>query len=319
MNDKNPFKFLDSYTKEDRDIYFGREKETEELYSKIRKSRLTLLYGLSGTGKTSLVQCGLANKFSDSDWFELYVRRSDNIMKSIRTAIDDHSETLIHPKTELSEALKIFYLDYFRPVYLLFDQFEELFISGSKEEQETFMSFIAEILMREDLNVKIILVMREEYFTHLDKFEDKIPDIFNSRMRLERMSNDTLMHVVENISKKGGISIDNKTVVLQQIIDNIANENQQVELPYLQVYLDKLNNLVEKSKDKALDINTVNKLGKLEDVLGDFLEEQVSEIEKDIKDKEMVWGILKMLITSEGTKQPVSLNDLISEYEKIKK
>ena len=32
---KSPFKFLDSYTKEDRDIFFGREAEVEELYQKV--------------------------------------------------------------------------------------------------------------------------------------------------------------------------------------------------------------------------------------------------------------------------------------------
>ncbi len=30
---KSPYKFLDSYSKEDRDIFFGRDKEIEELYS----------------------------------------------------------------------------------------------------------------------------------------------------------------------------------------------------------------------------------------------------------------------------------------------
>jgi len=34
---KSPFKFLDSYTKDDREIFFGREGEKEELFfSEIR-------------------------------------------------------------------------------------------------------------------------------------------------------------------------------------------------------------------------------------------------------------------------------------------
>lgn len=32
---QSPFKFLDSYTKEDKDIFFGRETEVEELYQKV--------------------------------------------------------------------------------------------------------------------------------------------------------------------------------------------------------------------------------------------------------------------------------------------
>lgn len=62
-NQKSPFKFLDAYTKEDTEIFFGREKEVEELYQKIFNGRILVVYGSSGTGKTSLIQCGLAAKF----------------------------------------------------------------------------------------------------------------------------------------------------------------------------------------------------------------------------------------------------------------
>ncbi len=51
---KSPFKFLDAYTKEDRDIFFGREKEIEELYHRVFDSRIMLVYGESGTGKSLL-------------------------------------------------------------------------------------------------------------------------------------------------------------------------------------------------------------------------------------------------------------------------
>jgi AAA+ ATPase superfamily predicted ATPase len=305
----NPFKFLDSYSKEDKEIYFGREKETEELYNKVRKSRLTLLYGLSGTGKSSLIRCGLANKFSDSDWFELYIRRGNNLLQSIRQAIDEHADTLISKKTSLCDALHILYLDYFRPVYLIFDQFEELFVSGTIEEKKTFIEFLAEVVEREDLNVKVILVLREEYFTHLDDFEERIPNIFNNRMRLERMNFNTLTQVVEGITAKAGIEVENKEKLIPQIIDNIADENRVVELPYLQVYLDKLNQL---ATDKRFDQKLVDKVGKLDDVLGGFLEEQVAEISAalGLPNNDEVWAVLKQLITTDGTKKPMSVEEL---------
>ena len=72
---QSPFKFLDAYNKEDKDIFFGRDEEVEQLYELVFQSNLTLVYGQSGTGKTSLVQCGLANRFAASDWFNVYIRR----------------------------------------------------------------------------------------------------------------------------------------------------------------------------------------------------------------------------------------------------
>lgn len=75
---KSPFKFLDSYTKEDREIYFGREREIDELYHRLFESRIMLVYGESGTGKSSLINCGLINKLRDTDHLPVYIRRSDN-------------------------------------------------------------------------------------------------------------------------------------------------------------------------------------------------------------------------------------------------
>ena len=68
---KSPFKFLDSYTKDDRAIFFGRDREIEELYHRVFESKIMLVYGVSGTGKSSLIHCGLANKFQDTDWLPL--------------------------------------------------------------------------------------------------------------------------------------------------------------------------------------------------------------------------------------------------------
>ena len=43
---RQPFKFLDSYTTDDRDLFFGRDLELRELYSRFFKSRLTVVFGL---------------------------------------------------------------------------------------------------------------------------------------------------------------------------------------------------------------------------------------------------------------------------------
>ncbi len=178
------------------------------------------------------------------------------------------------------------------------------------------------VLDREDLNVKIILVLREEYFTHLDQFEEQVASVFNSRVRLERMTNDTLLTVVDGITTAGDVVIDaaDKTALQQNIINNIANAQQIVELPYLQVYLDKLNNKAEvRNGQKVFDEKLVQSVGHLEDVLGDFLEEQVQLISQETGAKDLVWSILKILITSEGTKRPLSLEQLVQQVQKATK
>jgi AAA+ ATPase superfamily predicted ATPase len=85
---KSPFKFLDSYTREDRGIFFGRDREISELYRRVFESKILLVYGVSGTGKSSLINCGLASGFDDSDWLPVNVRRGSNIIESLNEAFN---------------------------------------------------------------------------------------------------------------------------------------------------------------------------------------------------------------------------------------
>jgi ABC-type phosphate transport system ATPase subunit len=103
---KSPYKFLDSYSKEDRDIFFGRDKEIEELHSRVFESRILIVYGTSGTGKSSLINCGLANKFNDSDWLPITVRRGININQSLLDSLDRTGLTKISSGKEDSAGNK---------------------------------------------------------------------------------------------------------------------------------------------------------------------------------------------------------------------
>ena len=89
--ERRPFRFLDAYTKEDEDIFFGREDETDELYARIFLSNMLLVYGVSGSGKTSLIQCGLANKIKSTDWLPICVRRNKNFSDSLKEELSTHA------------------------------------------------------------------------------------------------------------------------------------------------------------------------------------------------------------------------------------
>ena len=122
----NPFKFLDPYTLEDKEYFFGRDDEISHLYELLFESNLVLVYGKSGTGKTSIIQCGLASKFQKTDWFDVHIRRKGNINDSLFEEIAKHALTPLKEETTLATAVQSLFLDYFKPIYLIFDQFEEL-------------------------------------------------------------------------------------------------------------------------------------------------------------------------------------------------
>ena len=58
-NNLNPFVGLKPYSKNTSNSYFGREQDVENLLQILQKNKLLTLNGVSGSGKTSLINSGL--------------------------------------------------------------------------------------------------------------------------------------------------------------------------------------------------------------------------------------------------------------------
>ena len=176
----SPFKFLDAFQREDVDLYFGREREVEDLYGLTFDTNLIVFFGASGTGKTSLVQCGLANKFPPARWQEFYIRRDGDINVSLLSRINELLEKAGgSPADDPMQALKHLNALTYTPAYLIFDQFEELFIlQPDDEEKRAFFAFLQRFLDTPPA-AKAILVMREEFIAHLWDWEHLTPSLFD--------------------------------------------------------------------------------------------------------------------------------------------
>lgn len=323
-----PFKFLDAYEKDDQDRFFGRERETAQLYNAVFAANLTLLYGGSGTGKTSLVNCGLANKFYPSDWLPIFIRRERNINYSLQKALTQNLE--IDTPSDFQEwpvedQVQRLYLDHYRPIYLIFDQFEELFILGNKKEQQTFYQTVAQLL-KARLQAKVILIIREEWIAHLNEFEMVVPSLFDNRLRIERMNDLNIARVIRGMAgqaKDPKIVIPSPKETITTIINNLRDKHQRVDLTNLQVYMDRLyRTALEQQADKpsgeiSFDTALVSQVGRIDNVLGVFLEEQLNLLEdqlgqKGVKStKGLPLEILFTLVTENGTKQSLAPAEIL--------
>jgi len=336
-----PFKFLDSYQREDKDFFFGRNEEIESLYQMIFQTKILLIYGTSGTGKTSLIQCGLANKFHTYDWLALPVRRGSNLISSLDKVLCDASDDVfIYTEQkesfikDLTVKIEAVYKASFKPVYLIFDQFEELYVLGTKAEQELFVEAIEAILSVEE-PVKVILSIREEYLGNLFEFEKKVPQLLRKKLRVEAMSLDKVTQVLKGINnfKLSNVRFrtDELDPITQGIFDRIKGKKKTlfIELPYLQVFLDKL--YFETTKDAShqaealITTEVLNRIGDIGDVLRNFLEEQVKCISRDLSinnknvSTETIWKILSPFCSLEGTKEPVTKQELANRLPDMDK
>ena len=333
---KYPFKFLDAYNQNDTEIFFGRDEEIKVLYEMVFQNSILLVYGASGTGKTSLIQCGLAGKFKSYDWLALTVRRGSDMNASLEKALSDAGENDISSDdqyntpgsktlTGLPKLIRNVYLTHFKPIYLIFDQFEELYILGNKPEQEKFIRAIKEILLCEQ-TVKLIFSIREEYLGYLYDFERSVPQLLRKKLRVEAMTIDKVTDVLTGINNYKNSNVHIKDDEIPAITEGIFNKLKgkkntlTIQLPYLQVFMDKLYFEItqdESQQTEALITNeTLVGIGDIGDVLRDFLENQVKSIIRKLSIEgwnvttDIIWKILSPFATLEGTKEPILIKEL---------
>ncbi len=323
---RSPFKFLDPYGKDDREVFFGRNDEAEALYEAVNKNRLVLVYGPSGTGKTSLVQCGLANRFEVSDWLPFFIRRGQNLNDSLRLALSQSKalggQIVEEDDQQIIKAIERISTRYLRPVYLIFDQFEELLIIGGEDEKKKFIETVRQIVSSdESTSCCLLFILREEYYLSLEIFERQIPGFYNRRLRVEPMSSGTIENVIYKSCKHFNIHFEDDQKNPKQIAGALSGKGG-ISLPYLQVYLDRLwredyvRTPAEEREEKGLTFTTaeIEEFGTIDDVLRKLLEERKQKIQEQLTE---AWGdlpanfmsdFLDVFVTTNGTKRPVLLD-----------
>jgi len=70
----NPWLGLASFTEETRQFFYGREEEVAELARRVQRKLLTILFGQSGLGKTSILRAGLVPRLRAQGYCPVYVR-----------------------------------------------------------------------------------------------------------------------------------------------------------------------------------------------------------------------------------------------------
>ncbi|MFN0217000.1 MAG: SUMF1/EgtB/PvdO family nonheme iron enzyme [Saprospiraceae bacterium] len=326
----SPFKFLDAFTFSDRKNFFGRVKEVDILYRVVQRTPLLLLYGLSGTGKTSLVQCGLAARFDGPDWLPIWIRREDHLLRSLHKEIDRALTAPVPEGTGAPEKIQTLYRQYLRPVFLLFDQFEELLILGDTTERNAFVAELKSIL-EAGLPCTILLIIREEYLGRLYPLEKDIHNLFDFRMRVEPMDTANVAQVLKESFSIFNIQLEAPAEErIQEIIKNIRLKDTLVELPHLQVYLDRMYRTdFERDFPNGVDLPQgawpsleftqaeIATLGTIENVLDEFLLEQRQGIQQKLEERfpnesgteYAVDHVLSAFVSAEGTKRPISVTE----------
>jgi hypothetical protein len=230
-----PWPGLASFGVGDAAYFHGREIEALELFRLIKRGTLTLLFGKSGLGKSSLLNAGLFPLLLDSGFTPLYVRFDHSeaaaplagqlqaaVAPLLRQAEEATLWECFHRRQETdNEETRVV------PVILL-DQFEEIFTLGRetvarRHRSAEFFNQLADLIQnncppqvqerfdrdREALRAydfdkqefKVLISMREEYLAFLEESRQPLRLLISQRLRLTEMSGS---QALEAITMAGG-------------------------------------------------------------------------------------------------------------------
>jgi hypothetical protein len=164
LSPDNPWPGLDPFDETDREYFHGRAAEAGELLRLVRREPLTVLFGRSGLGKTSLLKAGLFPLLRGEDCLPVYVRLDhadgtpalrEQIFRGLQAACDADRVQAAQPAGDESlwsffhRRDAEFWSERNRPVtpVIVFDQFEEIFTLGQETEESRARSaaFLAEL------------------------------------------------------------------------------------------------------------------------------------------------------------------------------
>jgi TolA-binding protein len=204
------------FEQSDRDIFFGRTQEANELVSLITAHPVVVLYAQSGGGKTSLVKAGLIPLLVDEENFHVVgpMRVRENVAGLKPEGVENiymfNALSSISAPGAVNGFAKLSLTDYlastkiptdngnsFTPTVVIFDQFEELFTLYPEhwEERQCFFLQVRDALRKYSL-LRVVFSMREDFIAELDPYASLLPEKLRTRFRMEALREKTALGAV---------------------------------------------------------------------------------------------------------------------------
>jgi len=277
-----PYKFLDYYRKNDRQLFFGRERETATLVSDIVTARLVILFAKTGSGKSSLINAGVRPRLEDLDYHTFWIRVEQDPTEAARTAFR-RQDFSFDPKKQFVECLKEIVRQLRKPVVLFFDQFEEFFLGPGTLESEALRKFklaaqrfvadVGKLHRDRESGVHIVFSMREEFFHEMDVFRAEIPTIFGaeSSLRLRWLDDDQARAAITRPALAARVSFSEQfTSALIEDMKDSQPVREGVEPARLQIVCDTI------WTKKCFDLEAYRALGGAKGILESRIEEDIA-------------------------------------------
>jgi WD40 repeat protein len=331
----NPFPGLRPFLPEESDLFFGREGESEEVLGKLLKNRFVTVMGASGTGKSSLIYCGVLPRVkklgaeTSASWKILTFRPGNdpvgNLTETLAQAVPDNNDPeavrksvasiLASGPEGLASVIRDLVIRNNEKVLILVDQFEEIFrysiSTGSAlpdSHAVTFVTLLENAIVQQSVEIFSIITMRSDFIGECAHFQGLTQLINSSNYLVPHMNSENYRSAIEGPVKYAGATIDPKLV--ETLLNDIGDQTDQ--LPVLQHALMRTWSYWQELDDpgKAVSFTDYDSVGTMSDAMSRHANEAFEELTprgKEICEK-MFKSITEKGADNKGIRHPLRVS-----------
>ena len=339
----NPYPGLRPFEADEDHLFFGREREIDELLRRLRFNRFLSVVGTSGCGKSSLIRCGLIASLhggmmvrAGSSWRVSLMRPGEDPIGHLAEALaapevigmaaDDDLASTGHVLLEatlrrgargLADVVRQARIPAQDNLLVVVDQFEELFrFQHSRQERGqddavAFVRLLLEASGQKDVPIYVVITMRSDFIGDCMEFTG-LPEALNAGQYLvPRMTRDALRAAITGPAAVAGSEIAPRLV--RRLLNDLGTDQDQ--LPVLQHALMRTwDHWAARSHlGVPIDIEDYEAVGTLRHALSTHAEEAYAEAGGG-EGHRITEAVFKALIDTvtdpRGTRRPCSIAEL---------
>lgn len=327
----NPFPGLRAFEEQEDVLFFGREKQIDELLKKLRTVRFLAVIGSSGSGKSSLVKSGVIPALysgfmsgAGSQWRICTFRPGNDPIGNMARALAEDG-VLFQPQDEeermtmaainesvlrrssqgLVEAYRQSNINTKNNLLILVDQFEELFrfsrlekdAKEAKRDSVGFINLLLKATEQRELPIYVIFTMRSDFLGDCTEFRGLPEAINDGQYLVPRMTREERRDAISGPIAVGGATISARLV--NQLLNDVGDNPDQ--LPILQHALMRTWDIWKKKDDPdvEIDVPDYEEVGTMLHALSQHAEEAYGELETERKRK--ICEVLFKALTDKGS------------------
>ena len=337
-----PFVGLVAYSAADEEWFFGRERDARLIADNLMAYELTVLYGPSGVGKSSLLSAGVLPELARRTDHQRSLGRPGMVVvvhgawhvdpiggltRSIRAAIEAHGMTL--PATDedhwLLDRLRSWSRELGSRLVVILDQFEEYLLYHPNADDPVTIE-LADAIAEVDDGTNFLISIREDAVAQLDRFEGLVPSILYNTYRVEPLDRaEARGAVVGPVQHFNELHPEAALIVEDALIDEVlervqigrpaieadlgqSDDRGAVEAAELQLVFERLWREAEATGSRELTLATLQRLGGAADVIRSHLTDSLEQL--DQHERAIAAKAFTQLVTPSGSKIAHSVDDL---------